>query len=511
LVIAAAVWHTGDRMLSFTTRRILLATLLILPAGVLSAQRGASGPVAAMNAEAKALSEADPEKSLEVAQRARAAAREAGDVRGEAEALNYIAYAYRNQSLLDIAKQHAEDSARLYIQAGDRWGEAQGYNTLGLIEADAGRFPDALEYHLKALAIREQDGDKEGLSYSFNNLGNAYRNTGDYARALEYHEKGLALKVQLGNRSSEAYSHHNIGLVYFAMGDYPNALSAYRRALAIREELKDHRAIAVCLNAIGQVQARTDPAAALATYEQALALRRASNDARGEMATEFNIGDVHRRSGNLAAARAAFNRVLALGDQIDAPLIRSNALRAIAEVEAARGDYAAAYRHVIQHQEARDRMFGRENAARLQRLQVAHEADRQQRQIQLLEREAALRGAELSRVRAVRTALGAIAVLVLVSLALLYGRYRLKQQSEARFRAQAEALAEALDRVQTLKGLLPICAWCKKVRDDNGYWTQVEAYVAHHSQAEFTHSICPSCFDTVSDDPGSPQVVAPLA
>jgi len=71
----------------------------------------------------------------------------------------------------------------------------------------------------------------------------------------------------------------------------------------------------------------------------------------------------------------------------------------------------------------------------------------------------------------------------------------LKHESEARFREQAETLSDALDRVKTLKGMLPICAWCKKIRDDQGYWTQVEAYVSTHSSAEFTHSICPSCAD----------------
>ena len=88
-----------------------------------------------------------------------------------------------------------------------------------------------------------------------------------------------------------------------------------------------------------------------------------------------------------------------------------------------------------------------------------------------------------------------VAVLVALSLALLYARFSLKQQYEARFRAQAEQLQAAMDREQTLKGLLPICASCKKIRDDNGYWTQVERYVAEHSAAEFTHSICPSCFE----------------
>lgn len=54
-------------------------------------------------------------------------------------------------------------------------------------------------------------------------------------------------------------------------------------------------------------------------------------------------------------------------------------------------------------------------------------------------------------------------------------------------------LREALTRVKTLGGLLPICACCKKIRDDHGYWTQVELYVMAHSQAEFTHGICPDC------------------
>ena len=56
-------------------------------------------------------------------------------------------------------------------------------------------------------------------------------------------------------------------------------------------------------------------------------------------------------------------------------------------------------------------------------------------------------------------------------------------------------LAEALENVKTLHGLLPICAWCKRIRDDQGYWSQVEAYVHAHTEADFTHGICPDCFE----------------
>jgi len=54
-------------------------------------------------------------------------------------------------------------------------------------------------------------------------------------------------------------------------------------------------------------------------------------------------------------------------------------------------------------------------------------------------------------------------------------------------------LEEALGRVKTLTGLLPMCSWCKKVRDDHGYWQAVEAYIHDHSNAEVTHGICPEC------------------
>jgi DNA-binding response OmpR family regulator len=58
-------------------------------------------------------------------------------------------------------------------------------------------------------------------------------------------------------------------------------------------------------------------------------------------------------------------------------------------------------------------------------------------------------------------------------------------------------LESALARVKQLHGLLPICAYCKKIRDDRNYWQQVEAYIASHSEAQFSHSICPDCHERV--------------
>jgi len=76
---------------------------------------------------------------------------------------------------------------------------------------------------------------------------------------------------------------------------------------------------------------------------------------------------------------------------------------------------------------------------------------------------------------------------------------QLKLQIEERKKAQEEKetliveLKNALKKVKTLGGLLPICASCKKIRDDKGYWNQLEDYIHKHSEAEFSHSVCPDC------------------
>lgn len=68
-------------------------------------------------------------------------------------------------------------------------------------------------------------------------------------------------------------------------------------------------------------------------------------------------------------------------------------------------------------------------------------------------------------------------------------------REEYRRRAEAEhkRLGEALAQVKALSGLLPICSACKKIRDDQGYWNQIESYIHQHSEARFSHGICPDC------------------
>jgi phosphoserine phosphatase RsbU/P len=64
---------------------------------------------------------------------------------------------------------------------------------------------------------------------------------------------------------------------------------------------------------------------------------------------------------------------------------------------------------------------------------------------------------------------------------------------QAALATKIKELRQALDQIKTLRGIVPICAWCKKIRDDQGYWNQVEVYVQHHTEAQFSHGLCPDC------------------
>jgi phosphoserine phosphatase RsbU/P len=73
-------------------------------------------------------------------------------------------------------------------------------------------------------------------------------------------------------------------------------------------------------------------------------------------------------------------------------------------------------------------------------------------------------------------------------------------EMEMALASRIEELGAALNQVRTLSGLIPICAQCKKVRDDQGYWRQVEEYVHSHTDASFSHGICPDCMKALYPD-----------
>lgn len=75
-----------------------------------------------------------------------------------------------------------------------------------------------------------------------------------------------------------------------------------------------------------------------------------------------------------------------------------------------------------------------------------------------------------------------------------------RREAEEKLQRVNAKLRAALTEVNQLRGILPICSYCKKIRDDRDYWHQLESYMAHRAGAQFTHGICPDCLDRVRTD-----------
>lgn len=76
----------------------------------------------------------------------------------------------------------------------------------------------------------------------------------------------------------------------------------------------------------------------------------------------------------------------------------------------------------------------------------------------------------------------------------IFMAYQLEKRSKLEFLLTRD-LKKAVDEIKTLRGIVPICSLCKKIRDDKGYWNQIETYIQAHSDAEFSHGMCPECTD----------------
>jgi len=77
-----------------------------------------------------------------------------------------------------------------------------------------------------------------------------------------------------------------------------------------------------------------------------------------------------------------------------------------------------------------------------------------------------------------------------------------RKQVEQERESAIKKLEKALTEIKTLRGIIPICSYCKVIRNDEGAWEQLEAYITHHSDAQFSHGICPKCLEKARSEAG---------
>ncbi len=371
--------------------------------------------------------------------------------------------------------------------------QAKSNNTLGTINLEAGNFAEALSYCRKSMEIYEEIGDMDGTAFVHGTIANAYWAQGMIDKALEHIHESLRQKQECGAGKDEIASCYiNIGACYSSLNRLDMAQSSFEDAMGICEESGNRQQLAYVYHNLGSTYGeKEDMDKAREYFQKALDIREDAGDKKGTASSLCNLGSLHEELGDNESALDFFIRSLALYEELGNRRGIANTcaciggiytllerydeaeelimrgleitrelsmkdweilcLGKILDLYEAKGDLQKALQHSRELNTCVEEHLNEKSMEKIAGLQVQFETEKKEKEAEI---------------------------------------YRLKN---VELSAMNDELRDALSHVKKLQGMLPICASCKKVRKDDGYWQQIELYVSDHSDATFSHGICPEC------------------
>ncbi len=400
----------------------------------------------------------------------------------EALALTSLGFAYYNKGDYVKGLDYNQRSLKIYEELGDKDGISRCLIRIGVVHYYQKNYRDALKYYTDAKNISEEIGDQEGVASCLTNIGIIYDVQNEYAKAIDYYNQSLEITVKLGKKRSIAIALINIGYAYNENREYYKAIDFLNRGLNLAEELGNKKAVTVSLLNIA------DSYFYLNNYSKAIEFAQKSL----KVAREFNSMD---------DIQVAYKR--------------------LSECYAAQNRFKNAYDMHVLYKAMSDSIFNENNARQLHEMEQKYQSDKKERENEFLRKEQEVKDAKIKRQNLITIVISAGLALVVVFSVILFRANIQKKKTNMLLREQKEEiqkksidlqlaneklntlnhdLSHALQQVKTLSGMLPICSYCRKIRDDDGYWEQMEEYLLHHSDTEFSHGICPECYEKVSKE-----------
>lgn len=443
----------------------------------------------------------DPKEALRYAAEGIALASRAGDKERQAAFLSSTAFSYSLTGELALALQYANETLELSRQIGNRDRMAKAHGTLGATYTFMGQYSKALEHNLEALRIREELSLGDAAAQSMNNIGILYHHIGQYDKAIAYYRQSLQRIAHKPDTSRvKILTTLNIGFSEYKRGQLEVALKIELDALALAHQA-NNATTAYGNFLVGITQTDLGHYAEALKYLQLSQSEYQAQDQKHGLVQVLNaLGRLTQKTGAVARAIAYVQQSATLSRQIRAEDELKASYELLATLYEAQGSTAAAFTHYKLFVAMRDSLFSAQETDKIAEASMKIVTLKKDNEIESLKREQVIAALQLDRQHYYST----ILVVILVSLAtviailfrysgqLRHGKASLEISNAELARLNAE-LQEHLQEIKTLSGLLPICAWCKNIRDDHGYWQQLEGYIADHSAAHFTHGICPSC------------------
>jgi len=406
--------------------------------------------------------------------------------------LNKLAYACLHSDPR-TAEVHALEAQSLSMNLEFPAELAKSYTTLGRINQEAGNFPEAMSHCRKSMTIYEELRDGNGMASVHGTLAAIYWSQGMLDKALEHFHESLRQKQECGASQDElANCHFNIGSCYCSLNRFDLAQESYEYVLKIWEKSGEPENLAYIYNNIGTLYGKKKELNKAREYfQKALDFREDLGDKKGMASTLSNLGSLHEDLGDNESALGFFIRSLELYEEIGNRRGIAYTCGCVGGIYTAMGSLDKAEEIISRGLEITRTLKIKDWEIHcLKRIMNLYEAKEDLQKALMYSWELNICAKENLNEKSMEKIAGLQVQFETEKKEKEAEIYRLKNMELSDMNDQ---LRDALTHVKKLQGMLPICASCKKVRDDDGYWQQIESYISEHSDAKITHGICPEC------------------
>ncbi len=488
-----------DRDTTVNAVFIVLLAVLIAP----GTHAGAADSAETLEASGKARFEAGSMVEAEEAYRAALAMYRADDdSTGAARLSRALGLLYFRTSRYDSSLVYYADARTLYRRLGDERAYGAMVNSIGAAYYQLGFYERALGEYQEALDVRRGAGDAEGAARVLTNIGLVYMRQGNLDDAAAVLDEAGRAAEETENAEVIWYVLHSRGELLEMRGDLAGALEMYRQALEHRRRTPGSDTV-MNLNAVGTVLFKMGGhGRAMEFFTRAYGRAEELSNGREMARSLLNMGEAAAVTGDTGRARELLGESMEISRRTGNRAILAEALEQAAAVEEQAGRTREALALYKQYTALDDSLTGEETAGNIDRLRIVHDTERKERENEELRRRGRIDALMLRRTRLFTAVVGLLFVLAAAFALVLWRSYLVKKRMNAELSRANGELTAALREIHTLSGLLPICANCKKIRNDTGYWEGLEEYITKHSDARFSHGICPACMKELYPEAG---------
>lgn len=423
--------------------------------------------------------DSDCATARECAERAIALADEIDAPALRAEGMVYLSRILTNTTGADRAVELASEAVETVSGTGFDRIHAMALNNLGnCLRRDRNALP-AMDCYRSARQLYEKLGDDRGVSVIDNAIGLTYRMMGAYEKAYRHFTRSLEAATAIGYELGRSLVLGNLAEMFLDQRDLDTAERYIRESLELN--LEKHRKIGIAFNLerLGHLnREKGELEEAADAYGDSIRIWRELGGSRHVVSTLCDLAAVLDELGREEESRRRLEEAVKEAVDTGKPDLIGIAKSRLAEKRLDEDGLDDVEDHLLEAlellEESEEVGMGRVLLLEMlssccQRTGRPEKALEYLRSAIDLEREFRRNQRELDVVR-----------------------LRLREAFQ-RSEEQKEKLEEALESIRKLRGLLPICARCKKIRNDEGYWEQIDAYISQHSDTEFSHGLCPDC------------------